>query len=292
MAKSGEEAKKETGFQLPRKGIIKVMPIPRGSAMIKDPNHVGYFMYPNTEATYTLPRYASNNTWVKCLTDEEIEFLEKELKEDLSFRKDNPYWTKRKVKIKRTDALLANGFSIDISNADGYLDYKVLSVQPTICDGWEKRNDTPEYRFALVTEGEIMNSEIDSADIEQECFEHFTKIKNSHKQLMNFLLMFGNKADKTHTVDFLRTEAWKIMKNSPKKYKKVIDDPNYETKVFINDCMTAGALKLQGRTTYTLGYGSEDVIGRTLLDTVLYLKDKKNSATILELEARIEKVTT
>lgn len=290
MAK-GEEAKKE--FKLPMKGLVKLTPIPRGSAMIKDPNHVGYFMYPNTEATFTLPRYISNNTWVKCLDEEEQLFLEKELKEDLSFRKDNIFWTKRRVKISRTDSLLKSGFPIDISTPDGYLDYKILSVQPTICKSWDERNDTPEYKFALVTEGEIMDSEISSADIKQECFEHFSKIKNSHKQLLDFLAMFGgNKlADKTHTVDFLRTEVWKILDKTPEKYKKVIDDINYETKVFINDCLSVGALKMSGRTTYCLGYGSEDVIGRTLQDTVDYLKDKKNSLAIMELQARIDSVT-
>lgn len=288
MAKSGEEAKKE--FKLPIRGTIKVMPIARGSAMIKDPKHVGYFMYPDTEATCTLPRYASNNTWYKCLTDEEQEFLQKELKEDLSFRKDNIFWTKRIVKIKRTDSLLSNGYTIDISNPDGYLDYKILAAQSWICDSWEKRNDTPEYRFALVTEDEIQDSEISSADIKQACFEHFNKIKNSHKQLLDFLAMFGGKkaADKTHTIEFLRKEVWKILDNTPDKYKKIIDDPNYETKVFINDCLSAGALKIINRTTYALGYGSEDIIGRTLQDSLSYLNDKRNSATILELQARID----
>lgn len=289
MAKGEAKESVTIGFTLPLKKVI-VKPIPRGSSMIQDPDHVGYFMYPETEASYILPRSLANGNWIQCLTKEEQMFLEEELKVDLSFRKDNFFWSNRRVSIKRTDRLLAEGEPLDISTPDGYLDYKILLAQAAICGSWNKRNDKAEYKFAIIEEDEIQDQEISEAELKEECFEHYVKIKASKKKLYDFLVMFGKKPHKDSALEFLKAEVYKVLDEKPISYKKIIDDKNYETKVFINDALTAGGLKLAHGTksTYTLGYGSEDVIGRTLDDTINFLKDKKNSSFVLEIQARIE----
>lgn len=275
-------------FKLPQEKVT-ITPIPRGSSMIKDKDHVGYFMYPNTEATTTLPRDIKSGNWIKCLTEDEQKYLEKELGVNLSFNKDNKFWSKRHVHIKRTEELLRSGIAMDISNPDGYLDYKILSVQGYFAPSWEERNSKPmEYRFALTREGEQLSDDQREADIEQEASERFSKIKNNKEKLMDFLVRYGSKPDKDSTIEFLRTQVWKLVSKFPTKFLEIVGDPDYETKIFLDKALRAGAIKMIGRTTYALNYGKGDTIGSTLGLAISYLKDKANSTTLLEIQARIE----
>lgn len=291
MAKNIEETvKKETSFRLPNKGtMITLTPIKRGSAMIKDPEHIGYFKYPDTELSYILPRNINNGNWIECLTKDEQIFLGEELDADLSFRKDNTFWSERRVKIRCTQEVIKMGYRLDISTPDGYLDYKILCKQGVICKSWDERENSMEYQFALVSDGEILDSGVETANIKQTAFEYFSKIKNGRKKLFDFLMVYGNKPDPYTSIDYLRTQVWNIVDTAPNKFMKIVEDPDFEIKATINDYMTSGALKLDGRTTYKLGYGSEDIIGRTLKDAISYLRDKRNSATLLELNARLVK---
>ena len=268
---------------------VTITPIPRGSSMIKDKEHVGYFMYPNTEASYTLPRDLASGNWIKCLTKEEQDFLEKELGANLSFNKDNKYWSKRHVHIKRTEELLRGGIELDISTPDGYLDYKILCCQPVFAPSWEDKDKKPlEYRFVVTREGEKLDDDQREADVEQDATERFTKIKNNKEKLIDFLTRFGGKPDKDSSIEFLRTQTWKIASKFPEKFLEIVGDPDYETKIFLDKALRCGAIKMIGRTTYALNYGKGDTIGSTLGLTIAYLKDKANSTTLLEIQARIE----
>jgi hypothetical protein len=283
-------AKETGGFELPKEGTkITITPIPRGSSMIKDPTHVGYFMYPNTEFSCILPRRLSDGAWVKCLTEAEQKFLEEKLKADLSFRKDNKFWSNRHIIIKRTEELLLSGFDLDISNPDGYLDYKIMSVNPKFAPSWDKRNDSLEYRFALVSKGEKLSEDNAKEEVKMTAYDLYSKIKNNKEALTDFLVRFGKpNIDKNSPIEFVRNEVFKVVDTTPSKFVEILGDVDYEMKTFIDKALSSGGLKMQGRTTYTLGYGSEDVIGRTLKDAILYLKDKLNNITYLELQARIE----
>jgi hypothetical protein len=274
-------------FKLPNEKVT-ITPIARGSSMIKDPTHVGYFMYPNTEFSVVLPRKLSDGSWVECLDEDERKFLETQLKADLSFRKDNKYWSKRHIIIKRTEELLRVGYEIDLSTPDGYLDFKILSVNPRIAPSWDKRNDSMEYKFAIVRHGEKLVEDQTAADAKMDAFDSYSKIKNNKEALIDFLVRFGKKPDENSSLEFLRTQVWKIVDSTPEKFTIIVSDPDYEMKTFIDKALSAGALKVQGRTTYTLGYGNEDVIGRTMKDAILYLKDKKNNVTLLEIQGHIE----
>jgi len=268
--------------------IITVIPIPRGNSMIKDPNHVGYFMYPDTSASFVLPRRMNGN-WAECLTLDEKEYLEKELNVDLSFSRNNNFWASRHVKINRTPELLINGIEIDISTPDGYLDYKILAAHPVFAPSWDERHN-PEYRFALIKRGEKLEEEFEEASIKQNAFLKFNEIKNNKEGLLDFLIRYGKRPGKDQSLEYLRTEVWKIVDILPKEFMKVVGDSNYETKVFIDKALRSGGMIMKGRNTYCLGYGSEDVLGRTLEETILYLKDKKNQTIYLEIQARIENI--
>jgi predicted CopG family antitoxin len=275
-------------FKLPNEKIT-ITPLPRGSSMIKDKDHVGYFMYPNTEATTVLPRDINSGNWVKCLTEDEQKYLEKELGVNLSFSKNNKFWSNRHVHIKRTEELLRSGIVMDISNPDGYLDYKILSVQGYFAPSWEDRNAKPmEYRFAITKEGEKLDDDQREADIEQEASNKFFKMKNNKESLTDFLIRYGAKPDKDSSIEFLRTQVWKLVTKFPTKFLEIVGDSDYDTKIFLDKALRCNAIKMIGRTTYALNYGKGDTIGSTLGLAISYLKDKANSTTLLEIQARIE----
>ena len=278
----------EVGFKLPKK-TITIKPIERGNQMIKNPEHVGYFMYPDTEITLILPRKLSNNSWKECMTEEERKFVENELKEDLSFRANNKFWSTRKIKIKKTESLMRTGQKLDLSNIDDYIDYCILKVQPIVSPSWEERLDSAEYRFALVEDGEVLHKGTKTADTKLKAFEVFTKMQHSKEKLVKFLQVFGKNVDINQSLEFLRSEVYNIVDLTPSKFVDVIEEPNYESKAFIYEAMRYKGLKVTSRNTYCLNFGQEDVIGRTLQDAIDYIKDAKNSNIILEIQAIIDR---
>lgn len=274
-------------FKLPNE-TITITPIPRGNSMIKDEKHVGYFMYPNTEYTCTLPRDQKTGNWVECLTKAEQEFLSRELNANLSFSKSNSYWKKRIVRIKRTEDLIKLGYKMDISKADEYLDFKILSAQSTIANSWDDRYNSLEYKFAIVRSGEKEKEDSARTKIKEEAFDAYKEMKHDKSKLVDYLVRTGRKVDSNSDIDFIRSQVFNVVDNDPKEFVSIVLDPDYDMKVFIDKSLTSGGLVMDGRTTYRLGYGNGDVIGRTLKDAILYLKDKKNQTIYLELQARIE----
>ena len=61
---------------LPRKRVT-LLPIPRNNGIINDPNHKGYFMFPDTKVRFCIPFDLRRGTFVPILNDEERMFFEK-----------------------------------------------------------------------------------------------------------------------------------------------------------------------------------------------------------------------
>ena len=76
-----------------------------------------------------------------------------------------------------------------------------------------------------------------------------------------------------------------------KKFLNVVDDKDLELKGFIENCIIANKLRrIPNSQTIVMGDDSS-VLGHTLMETVIYLNNAKNSNTLVELKAQMNYMT-
>ena len=75
-----------------------------------------------------------------------------------------------------------------------------------------------------------------------------------------------------------------IKNKEPKKFFKICTDKNLDFKAEIEEMVESGVLRKIGNQVVHI----DEVIGETVEDTIVYLKNKKNSGTLTILRAKLK----
>ena len=75
-----------------------------------------------------------------------------------------------------------------------------------------------------------------------------------------------------------------LKNENPKKFFKISTDKNLEVKAEVEELVSAGVLRRIGNQVVYL----DEVIGETLEDAVVYLKNKKNSGALTILRVKLK----
>jgi len=87
------------------------------------------------------------------------------------------------------------------------------------------------------------------------------------------------------TDDFLESEILTVLENDPANFLSIIEDPNYERKIFVQKAVDCGAILKKANNRFTLDNGIE--LG-DLNDTLNYLGDAENQEVRLRIKAKVE----
>lgn len=287
------EVKKE--FKLPKK-VVWLKPNPR-VGMHQDPNHVMYFMGDLTKRSWVLPRNGNTLSFIKCLTDEELEYCQKLLGVDLSFyKKTDNFWSDFKVTITKDDATMKSGWKFDLSDVQDYLRYKLLLIQPDIAASPEEKFDRPSYIFYFQDEGEEILHNSRALDETIEAYKFLSKIKPSTKKLINFLKVYGatkeigRKIPDNSDKEWLAGEVNKIIETDIKTFLLIANDIDYDSKVFLMDAIDCGAIKREGRKYKLPGGDFINPTNPSFVGTIerLGTMEKEQDEAYLLIKQRIE----
>lgn len=267
------------------KKLIKVIPINRGNSWLHK-GHDGEFLYTGCKYSYCLPYDLKRGKLKNILSEEEQEFFEKKLfykPGDLSiYKKEDNFWHKFRIDIDK------NGITLDLNDPIDNLRYRVLQACPSIAPSWDRKFASGEYKFALVDSDVEVEDRVKSKDKKKKAYKFLGSIENNTDKMYDFLRVFGRKPAKNSSKDFLQSEIDKLIEdpNSLEILVSLIDDKNYEIKIFVENALSARALVKSGKTSYSLPGG--DIIGNTLTDTIEYLQEPKNQDIYLKIQSQIE----
>jgi hypothetical protein len=266
--------------------IIKVVPIVRHKNLAMFPKgHDGEFMYSGCTQGYCLPIDGKRRQLVNILSAEEQMFFEKKLYMDpgsLSIYKKGKenFWATFRVNIDK------EGLVLNLSDPMDNLRWRVLKVVPQIAPSWDKKTDSGEYIFALVDEDYQVQDEAKKADKMKTAFKFFGSIESSAEKMRDFLRVYGKTPAHNSKIDFLKSELNKIIEVDLTGFLAIVEDKDFEMKLFIDRCLEIGALAKDGKTKIALPGG--DIIGSTLSETIEFLRNKKNSDIYATLKAKLE----
>lgn len=280
----------EVGFEMKSSILLNkkvdVKPIIRNNSWLGK-GHDGEFMYTGTFKGFCVPMDKNTGQLKHFLNKEEQKFFEREMELEegsLSFYdKTNEFWSRFVVKLDK------NGITLDLSNVLDNLKWRMLlSNVKKIAPSPEARFDLPTYEFMIVDRDYEVEERVKKSSKIKEAYRAFGKLEVSETKMKDFLRVYGKKPSPNATREFLISEIDRIIEADTDNFLNILEDQNYEIKLFLEDAIDAKALVKSGKTGYALPGG--DIIGNTQIAAVTWLKDPRNSEEKLTIQAKIDKL--
>jgi hypothetical protein len=213
------------------------------------------------------------------------EFFEKELGVNLNptLPHDENFWrTDRRGRV----TLTKEGTTLNLNTALDMLKYLILlSNRMLISPSYDDRVLKATYEFMIVDESKVTVKKLEEASIKAQAYVKFAEITNSKKATIGFIKSLGRAIPATATEDWLKSEVLTIVDNNPNYFLEIVNHPQYEQRIFVQEAIEAGAIIRKGEKRYTLDNGAE--LG-DLTDTINYLNNPDNQEVKLRIKAKVE----
>ena len=215
----------------------------------------------------------------------ERQFFEKELGVDL-----NPS-SPRETNFWRTDkrgrvTLTKEGVTLNLENVMDMLRFKILSSnEALVAPSYDVRKDKQTYEFMVVHQGLLVSRRVEEATLKAKAYSKYAEITNSLTNMIRFIKALGRTVPANYTDDWLKGEILTVLEADFSKFLSVVDDPNYDLKIFVQDATEVGAIKRMSEKRYLLDNGIE--LG-DLFSTIQWLNDPEHQETKMRIMSQIE----
>lgn len=234
---------------------VYLRPIIRAGGMFPE-GHDGAFMFTGTVLRFVLPYDIRNHKYPNIFAPGEQEAFEELLGLDLNpYKKENNFWHKFEIKIIKDDTLMRFGYRLDLSDPMDALRYRMAKFIPQIAPSWEERNESAEYRLAIVDEDSLEKTQSAKVDLRKEAYIYLGKIENNPRKMADLLRVYGITPPKDASPEWLKNQIDNIISDSRKlpSIVGIIKDQNYETRLLIEDAIDAGVIIKENRKYYLNG---------------------------------------
>jgi len=273
-------------FKLPNRKV-KIVPLKRKRGLLPK-EHEASFLFKESYFEVCVP-IDERGRMKDPLTPEERAFFESPSSgmdfehNELSVTRKNNYYTKKEAKIRLKNEVTY----LDLSRPDDYMKYKILlTVKDRIALSDDPRETKMTQKFALVDENHETQQQLNELDTKLSAYTEYGSIKKDFRSLRHVIMVAtGKKVGKNAKLEFLQTEANRLLSNAPEAFLNAVRDKDLETKILIQDAITAKALRKQGIAYYTPG---GDLIGNNLAEAVEFLNNKKNQDLRLVIEKKVD----
>src|SRR3990167_2020528 len=272
---------------------VKIVPITDRKGGWLPKGHDGAFMYTGAKRRLPVPQ-GPNGQLLDPLSEDERAFFESPesgiaMKPgDLSvYKKQDNYWERFEIILDK------NGLDLDLSNPIDYFKLKVLKLNSKeIAPSFRDRHSKGSYKFYIMESGEEFEVEANKADLMKRAWKEYGKMEESLTRMRNFLTLYCNTYEPTRKVpkspkrEWLISEISKVIEKDITGYLKVIEDKDYDMKLFINECVDGGVITREGKTVYH----ALALDGRfnNIKELIIYLNDGKNQENLMLLKAQLE----
>jgi len=282
---------KKGGFKLPGgKVTIKFIKRKKGiAANVKDNHIIAGGMLEGAYRKFPVPMLRSGGL-KNILTKAEKEYFEANEYDGQNLSVYGDFWNDFYVTLEKLDTTL------DLSNADDYIRYKLLL-------GWDqiiapslkvyKERPTAAYQFYLEREGEEESFTAKTLNETKQAWKNFDKIEDNKEILAAVIfLMTGKVASSNAKLHYLNGEVEKLVDKRAAKFNALLADPQFETKVLIANAERAGIIK-KVKGAYETMDGlplTEKGQPATVQNVVNFLNDPLNNEVKELILSRVENI--
>ena len=126
-----------------------------------------------------------------------------------------------------------------------------------------------------------------SIKLKKDADKEFIKVSSQLKTMKRILRLMSSTNPDRMTEDQIENSLYELKNSNPKKFIRVATDKNLELRAEIDEMVSAGVLRRIGNQVIFI----DEVLGDTTEDTIIHLKDKKNSGKLTILRAKLKELS-
>ena len=199
------------------------------------------------------------------------------------------FWADMTIPVGFTGVELEIGKDTDgnpISIMD-YIKYNFAMKHPHVALTKEEMVSDVTKKFYiqdLTRQDKVRNNEI---QVRKDADKEFIKVTSNSSNMKRILRLMSNTNPDRMNGDQVENALYEIKNSDPKKFLRIATDKNLELKAEIAEMISAGVLRKIGNQIIFI----DEVLGDTTEDTVIHLKDKKNSGKLTILRAKLKELS-
>tara|TARA_R100000541_G_scaffold18552_2_gene28354 strand:+ start:511 stop:1323 length:813 start_codon:yes stop_codon:yes gene_type:complete len=198
------------------------------------------------------------------------------------------YWAEMTIPVGFTGVELEigmdeNDFPLSIMD---YIKYRFALKHPHVAMTKKEMEADFQKRFYiqdLTRDDKVKNNEI---QLKKDADKEFIKVSSNEKSMKRVLRLMSNTNPDRMTLEQIENSLYEFKNSNPKKFVRIVTDKHLELKSEIEEMVSAGVLRKIGNQIIFI----DEVLGDTTDDTVIYLKDKKNSGKLTLLRAKLKEL--
>ena len=199
------------------------------------------------------------------------------------------FWTNLTIPVGWTGVELEVGLN---DNGDplqimDYIKYNFALKHPQVALTKEEMDRNQGKRFYiqdLTRDDKVRNNDI---QLRKDADKEFIKVSSDLKSMKRILRILSNINPDRLTSEQVENSLYELKNKDPKKFFKIATDKNLELKSEIEEMISASVIRRIGNQIVFM----DDILGDTLEDTIIHLKDKKNSGKLITLRAKLKEVS-
>ena len=116
--------------------------------------------------------------------------------------------------------------------------------------------------------------------------KEFIKISSDKKKMSWVLRLMSNSNPDIMSREQIENSLYDLKEKDHKKFFRIASDKHLEMKAEIEEMVSAGVLRKIGNQLIFI----DEILGDTLDDTIIHLRDKKNSGKLTILRAKLKEL--
>jgi hypothetical protein len=205
---------------------------------------------------------------------------------DVSFtRAAKDYYTNFSLDVPKGGLDLEVGLDEDGTplNVLDFIKYKFALAHPFVAKTEEEMSGSKRIKYYLQDRGKELVEASQELQIRKKAYREFIKISEDENKMDLVLRVYGERPDKMDVKEKeLTLES--IQEEDPDRFLEVALDKDLELVSLINECLSKEILRKVGNSILD----ADVVLGDSMEETILFLKDKKNTGTVTSIKARIK----
>lgn len=142
-------------------------------------------------------------------------------------------------------------------------------------------------RFYILDTTRAEQTKFNTIQVKKDADKEFIKLSSNVKGMKRVLRLISSTLNPDRlTEEQIETALYDIKDKEPKRFIKIATDKNLEVKAEIEEMVSAGVLRKIGNQVIFI----DEILGETMEDTVVFLKNKKNSGKLTTLRAKLKEL--
>lgn len=170
-----------------------------------------------------------------------------------------------------------------------YIKYRFALRHPHVAMSKDEMTKEFGKRFYIHDPLKDITTRNNTIQLKKDADKAFIQVSGKSDKMIWMLRLLSNTVrPETLTETQIENYLYDIKESEPKRFLKIASDKNLEVKAEIEAMVSAGVLRKIGNQIIFI----DEILGDTMEDTVIHLKDKKNSGKLTILRAKLKELAS